>query len=242
MRSVALMNLAFFVSLAGCEDPVVVGPAPSPAFGSPQTATTVAGGPAAGATGGDAGIRFADDDFVEVDLRHRDPFRSYSAQVDPSAQTVAVSRYVKMSDIAIDEMRLIAIVTGATRPYAMVVDRQNMGHVIEVRDYIGRAEVVQTGGAESMPIQLNWRVDRIREGEVVLAREDPTAPNQPPVLRTLQLHPEGEMASSRGIVTGPSRATDPSSGTAGPSPTVVPSSPGFRLTVTPPEAPPPQRR
>jgi hypothetical protein len=218
----------------GCEDPVVVGPArrpvrPSNAGGPPPPPPPPPGeAPPPGPTG----PRFADEDFVEVDLQNRDPFRSFAFQLDGTTTPVVVSRYVKMGDLAIDDMRLIAIVTGGARPYAMVLDNQGMGHVIEVRDYIGRPEIVQTGGTESMPIQLNWRVDRIRDGEVVLAREDPTAPNQPPVFRTMQLHPEGEAASRRGIVTGPSTASDPTSG-----PSLPPASgtPGFRLTITPPE-------
>jgi hypothetical protein len=72
----------------------------------------------------------------------------------------------------------------------------------------------------------------------VLSREDPTAPNQPPVFRTMQLHPEGETASRRGIVTGPSTASDPTSGANTPPPSPNPS---YRLTITPPTTPqPPQ--
>lgn len=237
MNGRALLCLALAAAF-GCEDPVVVGPAaprPAPAAGPAPVAAAPGGDADGGVDGGDGGIRYPDEAFVEVDVQNRDPFRSFDYQLETSAETVVVSRYVKMSDIAVEDMRLIAIVTGTARPYAMVLDAQGMGHVIEVRDYIGRPEVVQTGGTESMPIQLNWRVDRIREGEVVLAREDPTAPNQPPVFRTMQLHPEGEAASRRGIVTGPSSASDPASGASTPTPTTTP---GFRLLIAPPEQPP----
>jgi len=46
-----------------------------------------------------------------------------------------------------------------------------------------------------MPVTLNWRVDRIRPGSVVLTREDPTAPDKPPLTRVLPLHEGGEPAS-----------------------------------------------
>jgi hypothetical protein len=59
-------------------------------------------------------------------------------------------------------------------------------------DFVGVADVVQTGGAENLPVALNWRVDRIRENEVVLAREDPSGPNRPPLIQVIPLHPAEE--------------------------------------------------
>lgn len=73
----------------------------------------------------------------------------------------------------------------------MLVDPLGVGHVVERGDYIGRPEVVQAGtGAEGMPVTLNWRVDRIRPNEVVLTREDPTAPDRTPLARVIPLHDE----------------------------------------------------
>ena len=46
-----------------------------------------------------------------------------------------------------------------------------------------------------MAVTLNWRVDRIRPNEVVLTREDPTAPNRPPLTRIIPLHTEDEDAT-----------------------------------------------
>jgi type IV pilus assembly protein PilP len=103
-----------------------------------------------------------------------------------------IQRRVLLSEVAIDELRLIAIVTGLSQPRAMVLDQSSVGWVIKRGDYIGRAEVVQTGGAEGVPVTLNWRVDRIRENEVVLTREDPTAPNRPPLTRVIPLR-QGEV-------------------------------------------------
>ncbi|MCA9601050.1 MAG: hypothetical protein KC417_03435, partial [Myxococcales bacterium] len=40
---------------------------------------------------------------------------------------------------------------------------------------------------------LNWRVDRIRPTEVVLAREDPTAPNRPAITRVIPLYDPSEL-------------------------------------------------
>lgn len=205
----------------GCEEPSVVGPSTTP----PPTAS------ASSVDGGtqddsqlnlqdgqvadaevEAGLVYNDEDFVEVDIKNRDPFRNFSAMFQRTVAETQVTRYVKMPTLSVEDMRLIAIVTRTPRPYAMVIDSQRVGHIIEVRDYIGRPEVIQTGGSDSMPIQLNWRVDRIREGEVLLAREDPTAPNQPPVMRVMLLHPVDQPATSRGIVRAPTTQTDFSSG------------------------------
>ena len=99
-------------------------------------------------------------------------------------------RTVLLPTTGLDQMRLIAIISGVAQPRAMIVDPAGVGHVVERGDYIGRPEVVQTGGTEGMPVTLNWRVDRIRPNEVVLTREDPTAPNRPPLTRVIPLHEE----------------------------------------------------
>ena len=72
----------------------------------------------------------------------------------------------------------------------MLVDPSGVGHVVERGDFVGRAEVVQAAGADSTPLTLNWRVDRIRPAEVVLTREDNT-PGAQVVTRVIPLH-EGE--------------------------------------------------
>ena len=106
-----------------------------------------------------------------------------------------MQRRVLMPNTAVDQMRLIAIISGLPQPRAMLTDPAGVGHVVKRGDYIGRAEVIQAGGAEGMPVTLNWRVDRIRSDEVVLTREDPTAPNKPPLTRVLPLYEEGERAT-----------------------------------------------
>jgi type IV pilus assembly protein PilP len=131
---------------------------------------------------------YRDDDFVEADS-NRDPFRSFAFmfKVHPME---APQRAVIMATTNVDDMVLIAIVSGVTRPMAMVKDPSGVGHVVKRGDYVGRAEVVQTGGPEGMPATLNWRVDRIRPDALVLSREDPTAPNRPPLTRIIPLHEE----------------------------------------------------
>ena len=136
-------------------------------------------------------VVFTDDDFSELDIQHRDPFRSYAKAFQAQSASPA-QRRVLLPSTSLDEMNLIAIVTGIATPRAMLTDTAKVGHVIRRGDYIGRPEVVQTGGSEGMPVTLNWRVDRIRPGSVVLTREDPTAPDKPPLTRVMPLHEGGE--------------------------------------------------
>lgn len=176
----------------GCEDPVVVGDrpnaqAPSPAE-IPAAAEPVEVQDDAEA---DAGIAYTDEAFVEVDVTNRDPFRSF-AKAFRTRTVAAPQRTVLMPTTSIEEMRLMAIITGVAQPRAMLLDGSGVGHVVKRGDYLGRPEILQTGGAESMPVTLNWRVARIRSGELVLTREDPTAPDRPPLTRSIALYEEGE--------------------------------------------------
>ena len=70
----------------------------------------------------------------------------------------------------------------------MILDPTDVGHVVERGMFIGRAQVVQASANVAMT--LNWRVDRIRENEVVLSRQDPTDPSRPPLIHVIPLHEE----------------------------------------------------
>lgn len=132
-------------------------------------------------------VVYRDEDFVESD-RNRDPFRAYRPVVEAARESEVSQRTVLMSETGIEAMRLIAIVSGTEKPRAMILDPQNVGHVIERGMYIGRPQVVQAAG--NLPMTLNWRVDRIRDNEVVLSRADPTDPNRASLTRVIPLHEE----------------------------------------------------
>jgi type IV pilus assembly protein PilP len=140
-----------------------------------------------------ARIEFSEADFVESD-RNRDPFRTYIATFAPpeTGRRVAQNqRSVILSQYSIDELKLVAIVTGGEYPRAMVVDPVGKGWVLKRGDFVGRPEVVHVGGANGADYQLNWRVDKVRDGDLVLLREDPAQPAIPPSSRVVSLHPEG---------------------------------------------------
>jgi type IV pilus assembly protein PilP len=185
---------ALFVAVAGLaaacgDDPAAVAPQPGaapPDGGAARVAAAVASAPQAPLPPSN----YRDTDFVEGD-RNRDPFRSFATELKSKGPVVA-QRAVIMPNTDIDEMRLIAIITGISQPRAMLVDPAGVGYVTARGDFVGKADVVQGGGTENLPISLNWRVDRIRENEIVLAREDPSAPNRPPLTKVIPLRAEGE--------------------------------------------------
>ena len=56
----------------------------------------------------------------------------------------------------------------------------------------GAAEIVHSGGPTGADVAINWRIDRIREGDVVFIREDPSHPEIPTATRVLALRTEEE--------------------------------------------------
>jgi hypothetical protein len=148
------------------------------------------GKPAAAAAPKVETLVLKDDDFVESE-RHRDPFRSFNLNPKPhGVQDIAMEtqRAVIMPDTPVEEMKLIAVISGLARPKAMLTDTHNVGYVVQRGDYIGRAKVFQTTGSVAMT--LNWRVDRIRDNEVVLTRQDPQDPGRPPLSRIISMRDE----------------------------------------------------
>lgn len=182
--------------LAGCEgETITVGQlgVNRPGGGAPRTGATSAS---------DAAVEpelepvpelptYRDEDFAEA-ATNRDPFRNYARLFMPVTNQPVVQREVMMGNTAIDDMRLIAIISGVANPSAMILDEEGTGHSVHRGDYLGRADYVSTGGADSVPITLNWRVDRISPGEVILTRDDPSSPNRMALTRVLPLHDASE--------------------------------------------------
>lgn len=196
-KRIAIMVCAIAMALCGCDEEEI-------AVGGPNPWGSGGGGGAAGAEEAEGETRAApsmpvyrDEEFVEADT-NRDPFRNYAASFRATGpDIVRGGREVKMPNTSIEEMRLIGLVTGVANPRAMLIDRQGVGHVVRRGEYLGRSEVVQAGGTEDLSVTLNWRVDRIRAGELVLTRADPTAPNRPPLTRVIPLREEEENDEGR---------------------------------------------
>lgn len=135
------------------------------------------------------GPEYTENDFVESE-RNRDPFRSFFAQTQPAAKQALNQRKIAIAEYSLDELKLVAIVLGSDRPRAMFVDPSGKGTVVYKGTFICRSETVRVGSGFGQEYQLNWRVDRIRDGDVVLIREDPAQPQIPPATRVIPLHPE----------------------------------------------------
>ena len=173
--------------LAACEDEVITSnDAPAPAE---QAAAAPA--PAASALKPAAPrARIEEADFVESD-RTRDPFRSYArAFIEETKGRTRSQREVVLGDYTLDELKLIGIVTRMQPAKAMLVDPTGKGHVIQRGQFVGRPDVVQGTGRSGSTYEVNWRVDSIRDGDVVLVRSDPANPDVPTATRVIPLRPE----------------------------------------------------
>ena len=150
------MASATLLALAACSPDKVIntmnqGPQPT------ATATAAAAPDAGVANLAPIGkMDFAENDFVESD-RNRDPFRSYVSTFagEASKHVAKNQRAVVLEQYSIDELKLVAIVTGSAYPRAMVVDPNGKGWVIKRGDFVGRPEIVHTGGANGADYQLN---------------------------------------------------------------------------------------
>jgi type IV pilus assembly protein PilP len=124
--------------------------------------------------------------------RSRDPFRAFLSIFKEENKSSAKSqREVVLSQFAIDELKLIGIVTRAEPAKAMLVDPHGTGHVVQRGQFVGKADIVQGAGRTGASYEINWRVDRIRDGDIVLIREDPANPDVPSATRVIPLRPEG---------------------------------------------------
>lgn len=195
MKTKILFASAMFavtLGLVGCTDKQSV---KQLLVNGPQATVTLDGGaPEAGLPPTQVvKVEYSESDFVDSD-GNRDPFRSYASLFDESKREKKTEnqRKVLLSQYGIDELKLSAIVTGGDYPRAMVIDPAGKGWVLKRGDFLGRSDTVHVGGANGADYQLNWRVDRVRPGDLVLIREDPAQPNVPPSTRVIALHPEGE--------------------------------------------------
>lgn len=186
-----LWSLPLLLAL-GCEEEITT----SASIGSaaPAAAAGAPGAPAASASAAQPAppkFQIVEAEFTESE-RSRDPFRSFlSIFKDENKGAVKSQRQVVLAEFSIDELKLIGIVTRAEPAKAMLVDPAGTGHVVQRGQFVGRPDVVQAAGRTGASYEINWRVDRIRDGDIVLIREDPANPDVPSATRVIPLRPEG---------------------------------------------------
>jgi type IV pilus assembly protein PilP len=194
LRGLVTATLAS-LSLAGCgEEPPVVG-GPPPGGSSPAPAASASPARTARPDGSAPADmpplplrEFQEADFTESD-RSRDPFRSFSSLfVSQAKGRVTIQRQVLVDRYALDELKLVGVVSRSPAR-ALLTDPTGLGWVAKVGDFVGKAEVVHAGGPTGVDVAVNWRVDRIRDSDVVFVREDPSHPEIPPTTRVIALRP-----------------------------------------------------
>jgi type IV pilus assembly protein PilP len=205
MKQALLVGLSSLLLLGGCgDDPPVVtavtggagaGPAAAAAPGAPAAPPSAAKpAPAAPPL---PKLEIVEAEFTESE-RSRDPFRSFLSIFKEESKSAAKSqREVVLAQFGIDELKLIGIVTRAEPAKAMLVDPAGTGHVVQRGQFVGRADIVQAAGRTGASYEINWRVDRIRDGDIVLIREDPSNPDVPSATRVIPLRPEGSEVAGK---------------------------------------------
>jgi type IV pilus assembly protein PilP len=184
-------------AVLGCEGDVVNSASPEElaALNSTNLASAAAlpapGAAAVASSKAAPKVDFTEEDFAESD-RNRDPFRSFmDLFVERAAQRQEIKRPVILEHFALDDLKLIGVITGIVPAKAMLVEPGGKGHVIQKNDLVGRAERVQVGTANT-EYEINWRVDQIRDSDVVFVREDPSNPDVPSATRVIALRTQEE--------------------------------------------------
>jgi type IV pilus assembly protein PilP len=202
LRDARTRSLAVFLSAAlfGCSDPPVVTSSGSASGSAKAQAAPGPGVPASAASAAASPpppkVDVQETEFSENE-RSRDPFRSFAKSFAQDTKTrVHSQREVILGQYALDELKLIGIVTRAEPAKAMLVDPTGKGFVVQRGQFVGRADVVQAAGTSGTVYEINWRVDRIRPSDVVLIREDPSNPDVPSATRVIPLRPEDDSNAS----------------------------------------------
>lgn len=171
------------LALAACEGEVATSSAPPGSGVSSASAS-------ASASATVPRFEVQENEFSESE-RSRDPFRSaLDLLIEKPGERKKSSRVVKLSEFAVSELKLVGLVTNTSPEMALLVDPKGKGHSVSRGEYLGRSEIVQSAGKTGAAYEVNWRVDRIRDGSIVLVREDPRNPDVPSATKVITLRPD----------------------------------------------------
>jgi Tfp pilus assembly protein PilP len=146
----------------------------------PAAAVAVPGTPSDPATRASALRRKAlkDVDFIDSDETNRDPFKSFFrafVEKGPSRLRQVPALFEKF---ALEELGLIAIVSGDAQPRAMFRDPSGLGQTVKRGDYISK---------------VGARITKILSDRVILEMNEPTANGEPRATeKAVLVHPEEE--------------------------------------------------
>jgi Tfp pilus assembly protein PilP len=156
-------------------------PATPPAAGKPALADAPAApvDPATAAAQRAAALRkkvLRDDDFVENDEVNRDPFHSYLRLFVDKGSVKNRKAPAVFEKLGLEELALIAIVTGDATPYAMFRDPGGLGETVKKGDYISKSSA---------------RVTKILSDRVVVELMETNAKGEPhPVEKAILVNPD----------------------------------------------------
>jgi type IV pilus assembly protein PilP len=169
---------------AGCDAKKPPPPPPPKQQQPPPPPPPAAAAPAAAeATGGDKMIDLTDKDFAEGPA-NRDPFRSFLAEFNrPKRVAKKTERKIILPRYGLDELKLIAVVSGGTRPVAMFRDPTGLGVTVKRGDYISKNA---------------GKVKHILTDKVVVEIEEQSEDKNTLVDRVIDLHPKEDRQSEEG--------------------------------------------
>jgi type IV pilus assembly protein PilP len=138
MRNLAVKNLALGLALGtlalGCGSSAPnASPPPKAAAAAAAAAAPVAKAPEAVAA--PAPPVEAKDAYVYSPIGKRDPFRN---PLDDMVTSRAIESHCPLCRWAVDQLKLVAVVTGTANPLAMVEDPDGIGHMVRQGTQVGK--------------------------------------------------------------------------------------------------------
>ncbi|WP_205525474.1 pilus assembly protein PilP [Pyxidicoccus trucidator] len=170
------------LSLAACDE----APRPAPAAAKPVAAAAPAPAEAAPAA---AETAVAPPPYVYTynPVGKRDPFRSPVDELGPVVQSQASSCNEPLCAFDLDQLKLVAVVTGDANPIAMVEDPVGRGHIVRRNTRVGRQ-----GGKVTQILRDSVTVTEVFSGNGEIIKN--------PV--TLQLKPDDKQDPAYNMMTG----------------------------------------
>ncbi len=119
-----------------------------------------------------------DTDFVDSDETNRDPFKSFFRQFVEKGPSRARQVPALFEKFALEELGLIAVVSGDSQPRAMFRDPGGLGLTVKRGDYISK---------------VGARITKILSDRVIVEMSEPTATGEPRAIeKAILIHPEEE--------------------------------------------------
>lgn len=169
--------LMFSLVVAACDGSSPQTSAPPPPASPPPGAPPPVAAPAPEEQPVDEVVELKDGDFKESES-NRDPFRPYLSEfLTPQRRAAKIQRKVLLQSYGLDELQLIAVVTGRVRPLAMFRDPAGLGVAVKRGDYISKSAA---------------KVKQIEGHKVIVQMEEQAEGRQLVADRVIELHPRSE--------------------------------------------------